>query len=227
MQDRNYASIWVRALAKILDSAIVSLDVFVILFMFSAFWSKSLYDFFPSLLWILLYLLFIRWVVVFFIQPYLISKFGGNVGKILTGLEIVHEDDKYLTFKRAIFREYVARIASSVMFGVGYYWIIKDKRKQAWHDMLSDTFVVKKSNSGLLIGLIALVPLLIVELVLLTGTVFNFVNNKTLGSDIGDVYRSILESTTKNKLKEIPVPYDIPTTPSYSPDLGPVDVTQP
>lgn len=217
IKDRNYASIWLRALACALDLAIVSFDVFVILFLLSVLWSSSLYIFFPALLWVLLYLLFIRGIIVFCLEPYLISRFGGNIGKIITGLEIIHEDGKYPTLKRAIFREYVARLALSVMFGIGYYWIIKDKRRQAWHDMLSDTFVVKKNDSGITMGLIALIPLIIVESVLLIGTVFNFVNNKTLGKDIGGVLRSISESGVREKPAEFPEGYNIPTTDPLDP----------
>jgi hypothetical protein len=43
--------------------------------------------------------------------------------------------------------------------GLGYYWMYKNPQKQAWHDSLAGTYVVKK-HSGFFTGLMVLILLI-------------------------------------------------------------------
>jgi len=60
--------------------------------------------------------------------------FGGVLGKLLTGLVIGDENGNKLEFKRLAFRQLIAYRFSVLVFGLGYFSILKDPKKQAWHD---------------------------------------------------------------------------------------------
>jgi len=87
-------------------------------------------------------------------------KFGGSVGKLLTGLEVVNAEEKKISFWRAVLRNHVGYFASGLLVWMGFVWILKDKEHRGWHDLLADTYVVSKSNSGAFVGILAALALL-------------------------------------------------------------------
>jgi uncharacterized RDD family membrane protein YckC len=90
---------------------------------------------------------------------YLVAKFGGTPGHLLVGLQIVSEEGhKKLSFKRALFREYIGNVVASLFFALGYLWILKDSKRQGWHDMVSKTYVMagEKETVRLALGFIVL-----------------------------------------------------------------------
>ena len=42
---------------------------------------------------------------------------------------------------------YLAYIISAVPFGLGFFWVAFDRRKQGWHDKLAGTVVVRKKTA--------------------------------------------------------------------------------
>lgn len=89
----------------------------------------------------LLGLLFIVYSTLF------VWRSGATVGKRLLKLKVVDMEYKPVGFWRALLRESIGKIISSV-FNLGYLWVIIDKRKQAWHDKLTRTLVVKLDGNG-------------------------------------------------------------------------------
>lgn len=85
--------------------------------------------------------------------------FGGTLGKLITGLQVVAEDNKKLSFQRIFFRQTIGYSFSWIFFGLGYYAIVKDPHKQAWHDKAVGSLVTQKNNL-LLQGVILAVLLL-------------------------------------------------------------------
>ncbi|MBI3620051.1 RDD family protein [Candidatus Roizmanbacteria bacterium] len=70
---------------------------------------------------------------------------GATPGKKLLGIKIVKADGEKLTYPVAIIR-YIGYLVSAVtifFFEIGYLWIIWDKKKQAFHDKIAGTVVVK------------------------------------------------------------------------------------
>ena len=70
------------------------------------------------------------------------SKFQGTPGKILLGLKIVDANGNKISYSTALIR-YISTIISSLLLGIGYLLIIFDDRKQALHDKLASTYVIK------------------------------------------------------------------------------------
>lgn len=179
----DYAGFWLRYFAQIVDSTVWALNFFVPLYLLSVFGTENIQTFIPAFLWFLLYTLFGAGLIRFFGHPWLISRLGAGFGKLVCGLQITTVAGSRLTVKNALFRESVAKIASNALLGYGYYAIFKHSQKQAWHDELAGTYVVKK-HSGLFAGLMVLVLTLTVITGLLYKSYDNFRNAKTLQYDV-------------------------------------------
>lgn len=176
---RVYAGFWIRCLAQIVDIAVWSLNIFIPFYLFSVLGTSSLKVFIPSLLWLLLYVFVASGLIKFFVHPLLISKYGAGLGKLVCGLEIIKAEGRRLTFKNALFREYIAKIASNALLGTGYYWIFKNAQRQGWHDGLAGTYVTKKHN-GILTGLMVLIIVTAIDGVLVYQSVNKFKEAKNL-----------------------------------------------
>lgn len=70
---------------------------------------------------------------------------GATPGKKLLGIKIVKENGEKLTYSTAFARYigYMLSAATMFFFGIGYLWVIWDKKKQALHDKIAGTIVVK------------------------------------------------------------------------------------
>ncbi len=62
-------------------------------------------------------------------------------GKYLLGLRIYRMNGEHLTLKRAT-RRYLGYLLSFAAFGLGFFWITIDNRRQGFHDKFADTCVV-------------------------------------------------------------------------------------
>ena len=68
---------------------------------------------------------------------------GQTVGKKALKIKVVSVDKKALDYKTAIIR-YIGYFVSSIVFCLGFFWIIWDDEKQGWHDKIAGTYVVKE-----------------------------------------------------------------------------------
>ncbi len=115
-----------------------------------------------------------------FFSAFMISKFGGNFGKLLTGIKIVDLNGKNLSFWRAFLRTTVGYMVSGVCMFIGYIWILIDKKEhKAWHDMMFETKVIesKPQAFGLALGLVSLVVFGLICSILGINSVGNLVHN--------------------------------------------------
>ncbi len=207
----NYATFWERAFATLLDSIIWSVDVCLVVFLLCTVFATTGPTFITAASWLGLYLVIVHGIFKLIVQPYLISTFGGSLGKMVFGQEVVHSDGKYVTYNRAFFREYIAKMASNVVLGLGYYWIYRNPEKQAWHDTCSDTYVIKKEGKSPAMGYVAIVGLLFVEAVLIVVAMMSINGKERLANDFSKYfYNSPLPSPTISK----PSSTTYPITPS-------------
>jgi uncharacterized RDD family membrane protein YckC len=68
---------------------------------------------------------------------------GMTPGKWLLGLYVVDEAGDSASFGRMLVREFIGKPLSTIVFGLGFAWILIDKNYQGWHDKLVDTYVVE------------------------------------------------------------------------------------
>jgi uncharacterized RDD family membrane protein YckC len=67
---------------------------------------------------------------------------GTTVGGIICQLRVVRVDGTRLRFVDALVRG-LSAIFSLAVLGLGGLWILKDPERQAWHDRIAATYVVK------------------------------------------------------------------------------------
>jgi uncharacterized RDD family membrane protein YckC len=67
---------------------------------------------------------------------------GATVGGIITQLRVVRTDGSMVSAGEALIRG-LGSVFSIVVFGVGCLWVLRDAERQAWHDKMAGTFVVK------------------------------------------------------------------------------------
>lgn len=129
------AGFWERLLAYVIDSVLVLVVIF-----FLRFLSINLNGGVTFLIIVLYNALFL-W------------KQGATIGKKLLRLKVVDSNYKPLNFGKALIREVFKDIVSSLLFNLGYLWVLIDQKKQAWHDKVAKTFVVKLGKDGNLISI--------------------------------------------------------------------------
>lgn len=94
--------------------------------------------------WIdLIFALIISLITISFFA-YFISKKGYSPGKKLLNLTIQKESGGNLSFGKAVIREF-GKILSILPLGLGFIWMFFDKRRQTWHDKLTDSLVLSSN----------------------------------------------------------------------------------
>jgi uncharacterized RDD family membrane protein YckC len=69
-----------------------------------------------------------------------------TVGGIICNLRVVRTDGEPLQFGEALVRG-LTGIFSLAVAGIGFLWILRDPERQAWHDRVAGTYVVKVPRS--------------------------------------------------------------------------------
>ncbi len=73
---------------------------------------------------------------------YFHGSVGQTPGKMLCGIKVVRTDGEALGYGRAFLR-WVGYLPSSLICGLGFLWIAWDRNKQAWHDKIAGTRVIR------------------------------------------------------------------------------------
>ncbi len=74
------------------------------------------------------------------------SKFQGSVGKIALGIIVVDAHGARLDFTKALVRN-LCKIISGFILCIGFIIAAFTEKKQALHDMIANTFVIRKPAS--------------------------------------------------------------------------------
>ena len=90
-----------------------------------------------------LVVLVILFVVQFLYFGYFWSKNGQSIGMKLMHIKVVKTDGQVPSFLSAGLRGTIGYWISGFIFGLGYIWAAFDQEKQAWHDKIFGTYVVK------------------------------------------------------------------------------------
>lgn len=204
---KNIASFWFRILGFLIDWLIHMLLLLALILWVST--SSTMEEATNRFLTFLIIDFFYSIGFAFF-NPYLISRFGGTIGKLLTGTRIVNPEGKKVNFYRAFFRNHIGYMISASLFWIGFIWILIDKERRSWHDQIANTYVVKVNKTMFIVGIAALAILLGTYGYLVNSTVKNFSANS-------GIYMNFLKSietkpqqtktptTEQLKLKSSPV----------------------
>jgi uncharacterized RDD family membrane protein YckC len=150
-----YAGFVSRFIAFILDIALINIVLLLISWFVSI--SLALLHYISTLGFNFDTIPYIQAVIDFLLNPFFIALFvvgiiflyftffvvfsGHTPGKAFMGLRVVTKSGKKLSFLRSVLR-FIAYIPTILSLGIGFFWIIFDDQRQAWHDTLSNTLVI-------------------------------------------------------------------------------------
>jgi Mce-associated membrane protein len=84
-------------------------------------------------------------LVWFFLNlTYMVGRTGQSLGRKLSGLKVVTADGDPIGFWRALGRNIFAVFISAPIFYLGFIWVVWDTDKQAWHDKVFRTYVLRR-----------------------------------------------------------------------------------
>ena len=170
---KNIASPYLRLLAYLIDICITIMPALLIIVLVSTSNDITLVLSRASLFALLL----IYPVFTTVLTSLMISEFGGTFGKLLTGTSIVRSDGSNLSFWRATWRNLIGYTVSGLILWAGFIWILVDKNRQGWHDMMADSYVVVKNKLMWIIGLVVLMVTVYVQISLVKTSIRNFKSN--------------------------------------------------
>lgn len=87
----------------------------------------------------------IAWTWFLWNLTYLVGRTGQSWGRKLIGLRVVGAEGLPIGFWRALGRNVFAGLISAIFY-LGFLWVIWDDKKQAWHDKVFRTFVIRKAS---------------------------------------------------------------------------------
>lgn len=123
--ERVFAGFWIRALALIIDGLIVFTGTTII--GFGSFGAGF----------------FLSFVAPWLYEALMVASSNrATLGKMALGLEVTDENGDQLTFTHATGRHF-AKYLSAIPFFVGYVIAAFTERKQALHDLIVSTYVVR------------------------------------------------------------------------------------
>lgn len=184
--NKNIASPLLRIIATLIDKAIFILPI--LLFTNSVSNSNDLFVFLNKITLILCFVYYP--VILALVNTFIISYFGGTIGKILTGTRIVDSTGNNLTFWKAFLRNHVGYMISGLLFWIGFIWIFVDKERRSWHDMIAGSYVVLKNSWMFVFGLVFLVVLVLSEFRLINNTILNYKSNPQVYADLIDTLKT-------------------------------------
>lgn len=142
-EDIEYAGFWIRVWAAIIDSILILLitvpillTIYGVQYLESENFIKGPLDFLIS--WVLPAIA----VITFWVYK------SATPGKMAISAKIVDAQTGVKPSTGQFVGRYLAYFISGLPLGLGVIWVAFDKRKQAWHDKLAGTVVVRRKNTG-------------------------------------------------------------------------------
>lgn len=139
MENARYAGFWLRFLASMIDVVLMLIIIIPLLLaiygtdywlkpqMFAGVWDVVLNYVMPAIV-----------VLVFW------KTKSATPGKLLLKLIIVDAATGGKLSNGQMVGRYFAYLLSTLPLGLGFLWIAFDPKKQAWHDKLSSTLVIRR-----------------------------------------------------------------------------------
>lgn len=182
------AGFLIRFLASCIDGLFI-LTLFLIAIWMIDLGNKGIRDFFLIFLGLLVFLFFFYFLRVIYFSL-TTSFFGGTLGKLAAGLEVVDEKGRRLKLARSFFRHLIGYPLAGSFLGLGFFWIIRDQNKQGWHDQLTGSYVVVKRKSGAILALLFLFLFLIFDGYMVVKITEGLQNNQVLKKEIENIKKS-------------------------------------
>ncbi len=170
---QDYCGFWRRFAANSLDGIILGIIFRAIneILHATASLSGTAYPGFSE--WMLCTIVF--WAYTIWFKGYR----GATPGYYILGIKLISINGTHVNVKQILIR-IISSFFSAIPFGLGYIWIIIDADRQAWHDKIAGTYVIKSGAMPVrtinlprtgLIRVKLLTSLIVISLLLLLGLI--------------------------------------------------------
>lgn len=141
-ESREKAGFWIRVVAAIIDSFLLSIVQFILTMMISllvgalgiAAGDDPAVD---LVIWLFGVTISLGYAVFF------TGYCGQTPGKMAVRVKVIRTDGSEMSYGRAALREILGKFVSSILLGIGYLMVAFDSQKQGLHDKIADTYVIK------------------------------------------------------------------------------------
>lgn len=89
------------------------------------------------------YLSFFMWIIYCSIME--ASLYEGTFGKKIIGIKVTDKDGNPLTIGQSIIRN-LTKVISYIALALGFIWVLFDKERRSWHDIIAKTYVVLRNE---------------------------------------------------------------------------------
>lgn len=147
----EYAGFWIRLGAYAIDILGMAGGAVVVWFVLSVLFGEEVYE------WPDIVAGYFGYVIY---STFTLTIWSTTFGKYLYGLKVETESSNRLNFGRALKRSLLQPL-STVLFGIGYWNMNKNPKKQAWHDKRANTVVVRERKSLALAYIVTIIAVII------------------------------------------------------------------
>lgn len=136
-----YAGFWRRTGAALIDTIIAMIIMVPLIYMFYGefFATDDLSSIAPSGL-------ILENIIPIVLTVFFWTMYKATPGKMAVGCEIVNaKTGEKMGIGRSIVR-YLGYFISTLPLGLGFLWIVFNKRKRGWHDLIAGTVVIRKPD---------------------------------------------------------------------------------
>jgi uncharacterized RDD family membrane protein YckC len=150
----RYGGFWRRLWARLIDGIILSVALWPVRIVAGVGgedpWRDMAGDFeamtamLGAQLWILTFSLFFDWLYFTLLES---SPLQATPGKLALGLRVTDLHGQRVSFMRATGR-WLGKIVSMLILFVGYLMVAFTERKQALHDLMAGTLVMRRSEAS-------------------------------------------------------------------------------
>ena len=144
LKNQPKAGFWIRVVAALVDSFLVSVVQFALVYLliYVLGLADGVTNGDTKELIAGLALLFSTLVgVVYYV--FFTGYCGQTPGKMALRVKVIRTNGEEIGFGRAVLREVIGKLISSIVLCLGYLWVAFDPQKQAWHDKIAGTYVIK------------------------------------------------------------------------------------
>lgn len=141
-ENKPKAGFWIRLVATVIDSFLLSIVQFVLTLVITLLigtMGLAVGDD-PAInmvIWLFGMSISIGYAVFF------VGYCGQTPGKMAVRIKVIRTDGNPLDYGRAAKREILGKFVSSILLGIGYLMVAFDRQKQGLHDKIADTYVIK------------------------------------------------------------------------------------
>jgi len=140
--EKSFAGFWIRLIATLIDAIILAAISFPILYF--TYGKAYLAEDAPVVMGYMD--IIVTWILPMFATIIFWLYRAGTPGKLFLKLAVVDAvTGKNLTGSQSLIR-YLAYIVSALPLFLGYVWVAWDEKKQAWHDKLARSVVIRRTN---------------------------------------------------------------------------------